>query len=208
MTRKYILSRVGLCVGLFLLVALTAPTAPVAAQEILTGPSQTYDVNAGPYPLHIIIWGNPVRTQHNASVEIVPGGGVKRDDLKVQAVLMPAPGTAASIIPLPVRPSDSNTTSLIAQIAPQERGTFILRLNVSGPEGNGTGDVSFPVQGPPAIPAWLGWLIGLLPLAGLALFVAHEVKARTLSEPTGNTKEHLPGTPVMATATAPRQVEA
>ncbi len=207
MIRNRITLRGEVGIGLCMFVALTMitmPAAPVAAQEVLTGPSQTYDLNAGPYPVHVIIWGDPVRTQHAASVEIVPSGGMQRNDLKVQAALVPGPGVAASIIPLPVRPSDSNTTSLVTQITPQERGSFILRLNVSGPQGIGTGDVRFSVQGPPAIPAWAGWLVGLLPLAGLALFVAHEIR---------KSRAPVRGTPITATAAAnaphaPQQREA
>ena len=47
----------------------------------------------------------------------------------------------------------------------------MLHLTVTGPAGRGDADVPLTVTAPPPIPHWLGWALGLLPLAALLLFL-------------------------------------
>jgi hypothetical protein len=56
------------------------------------------------------------------------------------------------------------------------RGSWYLVLTVSGPAGQAGTEVNVAVGAPGAIPTWLGWLIGLVPLAGLALFLLSQVR--------------------------------
>jgi hypothetical protein len=56
-------------------------------------------------------------------------------------------------------------------VTPPIRGGWLLHLTVSGPSGVVVGDIPINVEGPPAIPTWLGWTIGLLPLPILMAFI-------------------------------------
>jgi len=50
------------------------------------------------------------------------------------------------------------------------QGAWRLEIEVNGAAGVGTVSLPIEVAGPPAIPIWLGWLIGLSPMLGLAWF--------------------------------------
>jgi len=52
------------------------------------------------------------------------------------------------------------------------QGQWLLHIEVSGPQGQGTADVPLTAVAPPAIPEWLGWLIAGIPIAALLLFLS------------------------------------
>jgi hypothetical protein len=58
------------------------------------------------------------------------------------------------------------------------RGQWYLLLDLQGPSGAAQARVLETVAGPPPIPFWLGWLIGLIPLWGLIAFLCWQVRAR------------------------------
>jgi hypothetical protein len=62
-------------------------------------------------------------------------------------------------------------------------------VSLDGPQGPGTGSIVVTVSAPGAIPVWLGWLIGLSPLVGLAWFGLAQRRhwRRTPSQQSGET---------------------
>jgi hypothetical protein len=71
-------------------------------------------------------------------------------------------------------------------------GDWSMRIAVSGLSGPATGSVDLPVTAPPALPVWLGWFVGLVPLYGLLGFV---LLLRKRKAPVA---EHLQTVPVTA----------
>ncbi len=51
------------------------------------------------------------------------------------------------------------------------QGDWSLAIAVDGPRGPAQAAVPFPATAPPAIPDWLGWLIGFVPFYGLVGFL-------------------------------------
>ena len=51
------------------------------------------------------------------------------------------------------------------------QGMWDLLISVDGPQGQGVIAVPVMATAPPAIPLWLGWVIGLIPLFGLFAFL-------------------------------------
>jgi hypothetical protein len=51
------------------------------------------------------------------------------------------------------------------------QGSWSLDIAVDGPRGPGEVAVPFRATAPPAMPDWLGWLIGFVPFYGLVGFL-------------------------------------
>jgi hypothetical protein len=152
---------------LFLVLAFTAAgISPLATQT----------AQIGPYRLLLSFYSLP-RTGQRLNMTI----GAETPGMKLefsQAVLKPAPSTDA--IPARVTISPDSDTDGVSDInvTPSVRGLWLLHLTVSGPAGSFVGDIPINVQGPPTIPIWLGWLIGLLPLPLIVAFIWSQVESR------------------------------
>ena len=87
----------------------------------------------------------------------------------------PGPGTAGrpgrAVATAGYRPGTYEVTASFPV-----RGAWVLAIDVSGPAGHGRAAVPLTVAAPGAIPQWLGWTIGLSPLAGLVAFLAVQVR--------------------------------
>ena len=79
------------------------------------------------------------------------------------------------VIATPVRAdlsSDPNILNAVqgsAEITVQ--GAWNLSIAVDGPAGHGTVTIPLTAVAPPAIPAWMDWLIGLIPIYGVLTFL-------------------------------------
>ena len=51
------------------------------------------------------------------------------------------------------------------------QGTWALDIVVTGSAGRGETSVPITATAPPALPTWLGWVIGFIPLYGLFVFL-------------------------------------
>lgn len=139
-------------------------------------PLATQTAYIGPYHLLLSFYSLP-RTEQLLNMTIqstTPGVSLRFS----QAVLTPAPGTDA--IPVHVRISpDSDTHDVYdVNVTPPIRGLWLLHMTVSGPAGSFAGDIPINVLGPPAMPIWLGWLIGLFPLPLLIVFILAQLRWR------------------------------
>jgi len=55
------------------------------------------------------------------------------------------------------------------------RGNWTMHIVVSGSAGRGQADIPITAVAPPAMPTWLAWNIGLLPLYGFLIFWGTQV---------------------------------
>lgn len=139
----------------------------VAAQE--RAPLKTIDVRIGPYAMTVSYYSEaaggrpllfgiapreaPAGTMHY-QVTAVPGTLVNA--VPVKATLSPDPDHAGGVrgtVNLPVS------------------GQWMLSIDVDGPLGSSFEDVPVLAAAPPALPQWLGWAIGLLPIWAIVGFV-------------------------------------
>ena len=152
---------------LFLVAAFTAAgSSPLATQ----------DAQVGPYRLLLSFYSLPrVGQQLNMTIQSkIPGQQVQFS----QVVLNPAPGTDANTVRVSINPDADNPAVYDVYVTPPVRGPWLLHLTIKGSTGSVTGNIPISVAGPPVIPTWLGWLIGLLPLPLLIAFIWLQVNWR------------------------------
>ena len=130
---------------------LTLPFA--IAPEGATGGSWTYQVTSV-----------PVGTTNNRGIVIMDGSGnVRRTATPVKASVSPDPNVPGGVL---------GTAEITVQ------GQWNLLVVADGPSGQQTFNVPVPAQTPvPAIPGWLGWAIGGIPVYGVLVFLVMQ-KAR------------------------------
>jgi hypothetical protein len=153
--------------GIFLFVAFTAAGA---------SPLQTQTVKVGPYQLLLSFYSLP-RVGQQLRLTIGP----QASDTSLhfsQALLKPGPHTDGNLIAVSITPTNDVPDTYNFNLTPPVRGAWILQVNVSGPSGSFTGNIPLNVQGPPAIPTWLGWSIGMIPLPLLIAFIWWQIRWR------------------------------
>lgn len=132
-------------------------------------PSKTVKVSAGPYPLIVSFYKNPANAGFALPFAIAPEPSAK-GQLSLDVTSVPAKGVIAT----PVHgsfSSDSSTGGIRGTVEITVQGTWYLHVVASGPEGEGSINVPISAVAPSAIPHWLAWLVGLLPLCGLLIFL-------------------------------------
>jgi len=155
---------------LFLVVALSAAgISPLATQS----------AQVGPYQLLLSFYSLPrVGQQLNMTIEPKIAGMHLQFS---EAVLNPASGTDAVPAKVTLSPEDDTPGVYDVNVTPSVRGQWLLHLTVSGPSGSFVGNIPIDVLGPPVMPTWLGWLIGLLPLPVIITFIWSQVRWRARS---------------------------
>ncbi|SRR5258707_338301 len=146
-------------------------TYSIAATTHGSTAARVVQAQAGPYPLTVSLYTYPAHASYALPFAIAPRQPVSGTlNYAVSSVpdLSDVPAT-------PVRASfspDSNVRNGVqgdAEITVQ--GKWTLDIIVTGSAG--TGEVRIPIiaTAPPAIPLWLGWVIGGIPLYGLLAFL-------------------------------------
>ena len=139
-------------------------------------PLATQRAKIGPYQLLLSYYSLP-RAGQALSMTIessTPGVTVQF----AQAALNPAPGTDAKTVNVTLTPNSDAEGVYDVNVTPSIRGKWLLHLQVTGVSGSVVGDIPINVEGPPEIPTWLGWLIGLTPLPLLLGFIWLQVRWR------------------------------
>jgi hypothetical protein len=143
----------------------------IAATTHGSTPARVMQVHAGPYPLTVSLYTYPAHASYALPFAIAPRQSI-RGTLTYDVTSIPDPSDAPAT---PVRASlspDSNVRNGVqgaAEITVQ--GTWALDILVTGSAGQGEVSVPITATAPPAIPTWLGWVIGGIPLYGLLVFL-------------------------------------
>lgn len=133
-------------------------------------PVRVVHVTAGPYPLTISLYDDPANAGFSLPFAITPEQAVK-GPLVFDVSSIPGAGVSATPVRASITP-DANAPDGVqgtAEITVQ--GPWDLHIAVSGPAGHGEAYVPIQAVAPPAIPEWLGWILGFIPLAGLLIFL-------------------------------------
>ncbi|HEX7735540.1 MAG TPA: hypothetical protein VF458_11785 [Ktedonobacteraceae bacterium] len=143
----------------------------IAATTHGSTPARVVRVQAGPYPLVVSLYTYPAHASYALPFAIAPQDSI--------------PGTLTYSVTSTPAPSDVPATPVRASLSPDAsvhngiqgdaeitvQGMWTLDIVVTGSAGQGTASVPIIATAPPAIPLWLGWLIGFIPLAGLLAFL-------------------------------------
>lgn len=168
------LTLVARCWPVWLLAfTLVLSTRPGTALAHGTGPARTVPVTAGSYRLEVLLYDEPVRAgrEFSFSVDPVPGSLAPGERLQLVATATPAARVNAVPVRAGVGPHLDGPGGVAGQIYLPVAGSWTLRLDMQGPLGTAVAEVPLLAAPPPAIPIWLGWLIGLVPVWGLLGFV-------------------------------------
>ncbi len=163
-----ILQRVLLAIGVIALLVLVIEIGlSIAATQPGSTPARVVHVNAGPYPLTVNLYKDPANAGFALPFSIITPQ-IKAGGLSFAVASIPAPGVDAT----PIRAGLTSIADGVQGAAEiTVRGSWQLQVIVHGPAGQGVAIVPIVATAPPAIPQWLGWLIGFIPLYGLLLFL-------------------------------------
>jgi len=161
--------RILLGVAALALVALLLEIGfSVAATMHGNTPQRVAHVNAGPYPLTVSLYKDPADAGYSLPLAVAAPASTQGP---LSFDVTSTPGLGVDATPVHVSSSNDSNVSMqgVAEITVQ--GDWLLHIVVNGPQGQGSVDVPITATAPPAIPSWLGWLIGGIPLFGLLIFL-------------------------------------
>lgn len=167
---RAVAQRVLLGLGVVALAALLVEIGlSVAATIPGSRPARVVHVTAGPYPLRVSLYTDPARAGFALPFAIAPDGGSAPQSYEVTST--PVQGPPAT----PIRGTFSSDPSVPGGVRGDAeitvRGTWSLDISVRGPRGAGEVRIPVTATAPPAIPDWLGWLVGFTPVYGLVAFL-------------------------------------
>ncbi len=155
--------------------------AALAAVSLLTaGPAAAYApvdivhterVQAGPYTVTVGFSTWPIRAMRSLDFVFMPDGGIagKSGELTVKG---PGVFRGERTNPLVRHPRKLDSWGLDVK-AYDDPGDYSFGFAIDGPQGHGEGTLAgVRVLDQPGPPLLLSWTVGLLPLAGLIVFVA------------------------------------
>lgn len=127
---------------------------------------------AGPYNLEIRLYDERPSVQRPLRLMVrALGGSLPLTDAVITAVGVPGPETfAVPTRPVRLHPSAELPGGYAGELLLSVRGAWDLEVHVAAPGGVGMTRVPLSVTAPYVVPGWVGWLVGLSPLIGLAWF--------------------------------------
>ena len=163
-----------LVIGVVALIAVLVDLGvSIAATQHGNTPVRVVHVTAGPYPLTLNLYKYPADAGYALPFAIVPQ---TQDTLIYNVNSVPAKGIHATPVRAGLTPDGHNGVNGAAEIPVM--GNWTLHITVNGAAGTGEVDVPILAAAPPAIPLWLGWLVGLIPIYGLFAFLLSQRKRK------------------------------
>lgn len=142
------------------------------AAEAHEDPARVEIRRAGPYVLEVAIYdARPtVVRQMRFVVRSLPGGaGLEGATITARGI----PGSETLAVPTRptlLRPAVGGSGGFEGTLLLSVLGGWDLELHVSGLAGDGAARLAVSVAAPWVVPEWIGWVVGLSPLAGLVWF--------------------------------------
>lgn len=156
---------------LFMLMALFPGIARAQGE-----PAQTLTLAAGPYVIDVNLYQSQPFTDTPLEMTVVPHDPTL--PLQGRIIADPGLGTDAVEIRAPLSPIAANSTTLRGAISMPVQGAWQIGIALDGPQGSGTAHFPVTVAAPGAIPVWLGWLIAVTPLLGVAWWLWRQHRYR------------------------------
>lgn len=155
--------------------------APLFAATVLSAalPAMAHDTIArtetlkgGPYTVQLGMVQDPPTVETPLDVTVIAAKDAPTlEGATVTLTGKPGLGTdAATTRAIPMTPEPQERDSFEGKVPLSVRGGWQLQVDISGPAGSGKVVLPVTVAAPAAIPTWLGWLIGMVPLLGVIWF--------------------------------------
>lgn len=181
-----------LCAVVSLVVTGIAFYQIVLASTIHGSPVRFIEAQAGSYPLKLALYSDSIQAGDVIPFDIAVAPGT-RGPLTYQVMASPGPGVPAELSQGDVNAQQSTSYGVPGSITLVTRGPWTLHIVITGPAGRGEAALPLTAVTFPAMPAWLAWNIGLLPVYGLLLFWITQNQRAAKQRPGG---EHAkPGVP-------------
>lgn len=153
------------------------------ASSIHGSPVRFISVQAGPYSVKLALYSDSIQAGDVIPFALAVAPGTQ-GPLTYQVTASPGPGVPGSLAQGDVNAQQSTSDGVPGSITLVTRGSWTLHIVVNGPAGRGEAALPLTAVTFPAIPVWLAWNIGLLPLYGLLLFWLIQSQ-RTAKHPSG-----------------------
>ncbi len=125
-------------------------------------PARVQQVTAGPYQLKVSLYNDPANAGFALPFAIAPQSSI-HDGLTYTVVTVPGQGVSATPVRASLSPDANVPGGVQGEAEIPVSGSWTLHIDVDGPQGHGSTIVPITATAPPAVPSWLGWLVGLLP---------------------------------------------
>lgn len=139
-------------------------------------PLKSFKVQAGPYPVMVNYYTTP-RAGQALVFTIVPDSAAARR-ARIRYTATAVPGTMVNAVPVKAEldPDVDNAGAVGGTVNLPVTGQWLLSIDLDGALGPGQGDAPILAAAPPAIPEWMGWLIGMLPIWGILGFLIAQAR--------------------------------
>jgi len=138
-------------------------------------PAWSETLSAGPYTIVVGLSNDPPIVDQDFTVSVASHGAVP---LSGMLAAQPGPGTDALPAHTTLTSTDGNTQELTGTLHLVVRGAWTIVMDLNGPRGQGSASFNVTVTAPNAMPAWIGWTIGLLPLIGCVWLIWQQWRYR------------------------------
>jgi hypothetical protein len=159
----------------------------VLASTIHGAPVRFVNATAGPYSIKVAFYNDPINAGDAIPFNIAVAPGTQ-GPFTYQVTATPGPGVPGSLAQ-----GDINTGQtqygVSGSITFVTRGSWMLNIIINGPQGQGEAALPITAVAPPAMPAWLAWNIGLLPVYGLLVFWFVQVRRKSTDQPANTVPE-------------------
>jgi hypothetical protein len=170
-TRPLRVFRMPLPIAAALAVAMLAISGGTASAHGYP-PASSIIARVGPYTLEVLYFGEPVGGRE-LQLELVPARG-STEPSRYQATAVPGPATNA--VPVVARLTSPDHAGVIGSVNLPVSGRWLLNIDVDGPLGPASGEAAITAAPPAsAMPDWLAWLIGTLPVSVSLIVIALRV---------------------------------
>ncbi len=160
----------------------------VLASTIHGAPVRFIDAIAGPYHIKVALYNNPINAGDAIPFNIAAAPGTQ-GSLTYQVTASPGPGVPGSLAQGDVNAQQNTPYGVPGSITLVTRGSWTLNIAVNGPAGQGEAAIPLTAVAPPAMPAWLAWNIGLLPVYGLLIFWVVQTRRKSGKQPEDKSAE-------------------
>src|SRR3989440_4679995 len=136
----------------------------IAATTHGSTPARVVQVQAGPYPLTVSLYTYPAHASYALPFAIAPRQSI-RGNLTYEVSSIPDPsGVAATPVRASLSPDPNVRNGVQGDAEITVQGLGPLAIIVTGSAGGAEAVVPITATAPPAIPTWLAWVIGFIPL--------------------------------------------
>src|SRR5215467_2692170 len=135
-----------------------------------SSPARIDNVTAGPYRLQVSLYDYPANAGFALPFAIAPQAPA-HGPLTYSVSSIPGHGVHATPVRASFNPDQNTPGGIQGNAEITVHGQWSLHITVAGPAGQGVVDVPVVATALPAIPSWLGWFLGLIPVYGIFAFL-------------------------------------